>query len=209
MSDDLLDLSSEPLFTCLPNWASTPKYSFTALRRLVAYAGTADNIQSLGNVPAFACDAIFLLCDRSSKNEFLDFMHARAGRVERFWFRHPASFFTLKNNANIGATTIYVERQQFDWIWQGYERIYISRSNGDVITRKLTNVVDNEPLDRLELTFSGALDRTINVTDKDTIGRLLLCRFDTEEFQFKLVHQTISEVTIRVVELIQEYSELS
>jgi len=205
MANDLQNLGTASLFTLDPNWVSNPKYNLIPLRRLIAFAGTADSIQSLGSVPVFSCNANYLLYNRVRKNYFLTFMNTAAGRCNRFWFKHPYTFFTLKNNAGIGALKLYVERQEFDWIYQGYERIYIQMGNGDVITRKITSVVESVPNNRLELSFTPGLDRAVNVADKNTIGRLLLCRFDVDSFSLKTHIQTISEITTRVVELLYEY----
>jgi len=208
MTNNLIDLESVEYFTLSPNWSSNPQTSLAALRRLISFPGTSDVVQSIGLSPILSFSQKYLLKTKAEINEFYEFMQRVKGRWGRFWIRHPYSFFTLKTSTGIGAVTIYVERNQFDWIFQGYERIYIQQSDGSIITRLLTDVVENVLLDRLELTFGTQLDRPILKTDKIILGRLLLVRLDSDEIQLSMISQTLAEVGIKVVEVIKDYEDI-
>ena len=208
MANDLIDLGTADLFTLNPNWATIPKTTPQALRRLIGFQGTADTLQSLGNVPALTFDEFFTIYNKTDMKYFLDFINDHKGRWGRFWVRHPKTFFNLKSTAGIGSVIIYVERNEFDWIYQGYERFYFQLANGDIITRQITSVVEDDLNDRIELHFTGGLDRNIYTTTPHIMGRLLLVRFDNDEFSLSIKNQLIAEVSIRVVELIQEYGEV-
>ena len=208
MGNNLLNLNSISLFPLTPNWAQNPTTDLRAMRRIIEFPGTGSTLQSLGEVPIFSMEMSFLLKNRTELNIFLDFMALHKGRLGRFWIRHPKSFFTLKTTTGAGAVVIYVERNEFDWIYQGYERFYFQLANGDIITRMITSVVEDVPNNRLELHFAGGLDRTIAAGSKLILGRLLLVRFDNDEFTLKIKARDIMEADIRVVELIKEYSEI-
>ena len=205
--NDLQDLSGESLFILDPNWATLPKYNLYPMRRILSYRG-GDQIQSKGSVPYYSFNGTYLLYDRTRKNYFLNFMNDHSGRLNRFWVKHPQMSFTQKGDYGTGAVKINVERNQFDWIYQGYERLYIEMPNGDIITRKIDSVVENVGADRLELSFTPALDRNILTSQKAKIGRLLLMRMDHDQFSYKILTDEISEITTRFVELLYEYLEV-
>ena len=206
--DDLQDLGTAVLFTLNPNWFVNPSFTAQPMRKIINYRGTADVLQSEGALSIFSFQATYTLTDRTQKNYLLDFTRSHKGRLNRFWIRHPKSYFTLQTTAGTGSVVIYVDRNEFDWQFQGYERLYIQMGNGDIITRKIDSVIENVPLNRLEISFLPALDRDINVEDNNTIGRLYLVRFDQEDFKFKIITQVQSEVALRFVELNREYGSI-
>ena len=207
MSDNLIDLGTASLFTLDPNWVDRPNLGFLPWRQVVQFPGTVGIVNSLGSLASLTYNVGFLL-DRSDYNYMLGFMTARGGNAYRFWFRQPTQAFTLKATAGIGALTIYVERNEFDWNWQGDERFYIEMVNGDIITRKITTLYENVGQDRLEITFGTPLDRTIAPSAVLRIGRLLLVRFESSDFTFKMQDQETTECSFKVLELLYEYSEI-
>jgi hypothetical protein len=212
--DNLQDLASQPLFSFAFDWSTQPKTTSTMLRRWFFYPGTAQKLYSLNPIGAINVNGSLTFFTHAELNLFLDFMRARRGRVERFWIRHPKQTFTLKTTAGTGTLVLVCQRNDFQLPWQGYERVYITMNNGDTITQKITGVYDNILGDQLEITLQHPLDRDVFVDtlfttrNYNSIGRLLLVRFESDEFEIKSITEGISQVDIQVVELIKDYGDL-
>ena len=207
MADSLLDLGSTPVFPLEPNWATEPSTNLTMTRRLLGYRGTIQSLFSLTPDVPVVFQAKFTVYDKTDENTIMDFFHARKGRNQRFWIKHPRQHFTLKETAGNGTLSMVCNPNDSHNQWQGYERIYIRMTDGDLLTRKVTAANYNEAQDEVTLTLNSALDRDITTTNQNLIGRMLLCRFDSDDFRVTWLTTITMEFSLKFYELVGEYSE--
>ncbi len=207
MADSLLDLGSTPVFPLEPNWVSDPKTNVALPRTLLGYRGTRHSLYTVSDDAPVSFDAQFTIYDKTDENTIMDFFHARKGRNQRFWVKHPRQHFTLKNTASNGALTMVCNSNDSHNQWQGYERIYIRMTDEDVLTRKVTSVSYNDVSDQVSLTLNSGLDRDVTTANQNLIGRMLLCRFDSDELNVKWISTITTEFSLSFYELTGEYTD--
>lgn len=195
-----------PRFPLEPNWVSDPQTRLDLVRDLVAYRGTSHSLNSIVDDVPITFEARFSVYTLADYNTLLStFVDAR-GRCNRFWIKHPYRSFKLKTNAASGAGVIYCYDNGFDQQYQGYERIYILMTTGDVVARHVTAATYNEAQSRLELSLNTILDRDITTTNHVLIGRYLLARLDSDEMELSVVTDYACETDLAFRELVKEYA---
>lgn len=209
MSDNLLDLGTTPVWRLdktYMNWREQPKWNFDLARDMVAFDGTATQLVMLLDEQPQEIEFLATLRNKSEEKQFLADFVTRKGQHERFWFTLPSNRFTLNGSHSQGVTTLVMKRN--DWQYQGYERIYILMSNGDLITRKITNVSVDEQAGIMNLTLSTATDRVIEPTNVLLISFMILCRLAIDVAEIKHISMAISETNVKMLELTGEYSDV-
>lgn len=78
-------------------------------------------------------------------------------------------------------------------------------TNGDIIVRK---ILDAQGDGEINLTIDTALDRDIGQNDYVSITRLLLCRFDTDTFDWSALTDHYGNVSLSFTELVYEYADV-
>ena len=207
MADSLLDIGGESIFPLSPNWATKPKQSLIINRFLKEYPGTATEMETLNEETPIKQEWSFSVYNKADELTLLEFIHDHKGRIIRFWVKYQSQSFILSQAVSVSSSIMYVEHNEFQLSAEGYERIFIEMNNGDIITRHVTAVT--EVGDELLLDLTSIIDRDIGLDDYITISRLLLVRFDDDDFSFKIDTDKISDIDLRFYELVKEYSELA
>jgi hypothetical protein len=176
-------------------------------RRILGYRGTQEDIFQLTDDVPIAFQEKFTVYDKTDESAMLAFFHARRGRRDRFWVKHPSQNFELKSTASSGSSTMLCYPNNSHLQWQGYERIYILMADGDVLTRKVNSVTYSESSNHVSLALNNALDRDITTTNQVLIGRLLLCRFDSDELRMNWKSTVTSDFTVKFHEVVGEYGD--
>lgn len=207
MADSLLDIGTEQIFPFSPNWIKDPKQSIVMTRFLKSYPGTATEIEELNKEAPIKQEFSFTVYNKADELALLSFIHDHKGRIIRFWIKYQAQSFKLSQPITINAPNFYVEHNDFNLSYVGYERIFFEMNNGDIITRHITAVT--EAGDELLLDVNSTFDRDIGLTDYVTLSRIVLARFDDDDFTFNIETDVVSEINMRFYELVKEYSELA
>lgn len=209
MSDNLIDLGTTPLWRLdktYMNWREQPKWNFDLARELISFDGTVTQLVMLCDEQPQEMEFLVTIRSKAEENQFLTDFCTRKGQHEKFWFTHPSNRFSLLNSVLQGETTLTMSRN--DWKYQGYERIYIMMSNGDLITRKVTAISENEVASTMNITLSTAIDRAIEPSDVILISFLLLCRLAIDVVEIRHLSTTISETNVKILELTGEYDDV-
>jgi hypothetical protein len=149
----------------------------------------------------------FLVDNKTSEYDLIEFFHTAKGKAYRFWLEYPSSQFNLKVDQPSGASSISCEPNGFEKVGEGYERIFIALKSGDTIVRNVTSSAYDSGTEILSLVLDTPLDREVATTDYWLIGRYLLCRFDSDNFKQKMRSVDVSEFELGFVELPLEYDE--
>ena len=209
MSDSLLDIGGEEELPIEPNWGSLPRNELQITRFLFEYRGTASEISEKNPETPIIFEATFDLSNRVDYYNFLDFIHNHNGRVIRFWLRYPKQVFIPVSGVSNGSVNLVCEPNDFHLSYAGHERIFIELTDGDTLTRHVTNASYSEANDELTLTVATAFDRAITVDEFFRVGRYLLVRFDDDNFRFRLHSDMNIEVSQKMVELVRDYDDLA
>jgi hypothetical protein len=209
MADSLLDIGGEDIFPLDPNWASRPSHSYNFTRYINQYPGTSTEIETKNDEIPWIVEAEFDIQSKEEEFEFLTFIHTAYGRVKRFWLKHPKSLFRIKDPLSNGSTQINAYTDNSELIAQGYERIWIELSSGDILTRHVSAIVLDEPNNEVQLTLPTAVDRDIALSEVVRIGRILLVRFDNDRISLTIHNDYRSSTRLTFHELVKEYSELA
>jgi len=204
MGNDLADLGSAEIFPFEPDWSREPSASMVLVRRLQQHRGTSANIEALTPWTPEKITAGFTITSRREQYDCIDFFARHRGRLKRFWFRHPAAAFDLLEDVPAGATSFFCRPNAATARWCGQERIYIER-NGDLITRRITSIVDDKPNNRLILNFATQLAEPVARADCRILARLLLVRFDQDRLSIKPATPAVGTTVCRLIELPAEY----
>lgn len=197
-----------PRFPLEPNWITPPRTTFEVARELISNRGTAHAMRSMTDDVPIKFEAGFTLFTRADFATMLGFFVEARGVVNRFWVKHPYRSFKLKEDAGNGDGIIYCYPNEFDQQYQGYERIYIEMSDGDILARYVTAATYNSAEDRLELQLNTTLDRDVTTTNHVILARYLLARFDSDVLEMNFHTDTVCEFALSFYELVKEYSEI-
>jgi len=209
MANSFSSLGAPVLFPFEPSWADPPEMSPVIMRRIITHRGTVQQVEStMGDVPVRLTLGFSLL---SSADIFsmTEFFMARKGRSGRFWIMHPTEAFTLKSAASLHQNILICHDNLAARQFQGYERIYINMTDGDILIRKVTAVTSDQQTGSCELTLDAPLDRVINADNHTRIGRVYLVRFDQDDLAFNFATpDAANDIRLSFYELVKEYAEL-
>jgi len=208
MADDYQDIGSEVVFPQEPSWSRLPETSISISRIITQYRATSQQIDQITADSPIAFRAGFQVVTKAEEYELLDFFNGRRGRNKRFFIAHPKTHFFLKSTSLNGSTALTCEPNRSNIQYQGYERIYVIMNTGDILSRRVTQVVYNSGTDDITVTISTPLDRDLTTLNHARIGRFLLARFDDDEMTQQIQSDTVSEIEFPFVELVNEYSEI-
>ena len=208
MADDLLNLGTEPIFPLSLNWLTTPQTGLIMSRSILQKRGTVQVLNILTDDVPQTFQSAYVLFNKEDEYTLLEFLHNQKGKNNRFWLFHPKQSFVLKVTASLGSSALICEPNMASSSYQGFERIWIGMNNGDLLSRHVFSVTYDELVDEMTLNLSDPLDREVNLTNYYAMGRVLLVRFDDDEFSFKIQTNVVSEIDFNFYELVQEYSEI-
>ena len=208
MADDLNDLGGASLFPFEPTWAIVPKTNPIMRRRVHAYRATVAEVQQVTSRVPLVVRTGYLIWTRQLLYDLTDFWISHKGRSNRFWLKSPRNEFTLMQTASFGAAALVVKSNSAHYNIQADERICIIMSNGDVLTHKITDVSDDPNLELLTITIANSLDREIRTDNHVKLCRLLLVRFDKDQFDIPMYTDIMSEISLDFRELPAEYTDL-
>lgn len=205
MADSIETLGDYEVFPFELNWKSELKSSIAGVYSLVEYDGTVPVVTSYKErKPITIVQNIHLYSQTDIKN-FLEFFDARKGRLHKFWAYLRSTDFTLATDISSGSGSITVMLNGYADVFSNYDRIYLQRSNNDVIVRRVTDAVDNEVNKETTITVTPTIDTSVAVPEVVRFGRVLMCRFDIDIVSLKYHTSAIAEVSVRLLELPTEY----
>lgn len=189
----------------VPNWVQEPVHETIMTRNIKEFPGTIQEIQSFYDNPSrkitfgYMCDGYQEIFD------MWDFFNSMEGRVNHFWVMDKREAFTLAIDHASGMTSLEVENNRFKNNYRGHERIFVLKTNGDLLTRQVINVTDGATDATLLLTLDTALSWDIDRADVSILGRLYLVRFDVDELTLKFANPKLAEFRVSFHELLREY----
>lgn len=207
MADDYLDIGAEAVFPLPMNWKRAPINTFTITRYLQSFPGTSQAISELNKETPISFEALFSIYNKADEKTLLEFIHTCRGRIVRFWIPYRKQMFDLYEAVSEGASAITCINNGALLSYHGYERIYILMNNGDILTRWITDITDDNI--KLTLNLNSQIDRVIDLDGYVEIGRFLLVRFDSDKFDFEVDTTNAFEFSQRFFELVKEYVELA
>jgi len=209
VADSLLDVGTESQFPFDIDWSALPSHQFNITRYLFENPGTSSYIEEKNPETPISFEIKVYIEDKDMEYDFLDFIHTHIGRAKRFWVKYPMPFFQLTESLSSGSTGVKCEPNNFELFFVGHERIFIEMNNGDIITRHVTSATYDSTNDEVNLVLATAVDRDIAIGDVFMLGRYLLVRFDSDDFDLNLETNTKSEVSLKFMELIRDYDDLA
>lgn len=204
MADSIQDLGAvTDLLRMQPNWTSEPQLTMEFTRNILSYPGTVVNIISWFDDSPHMLDYEYFFETKQAEKELLDFFTARSGRVHPFWLLGFHQFFVLSQQITNNSPILYVKKNDFDRTYQGFERVYIRMSNGDILTKKVISVVPGPGSDELTLQVATNFDRDIPVGTE--VFRLYFVRFNIDEIKIDYGTNAAGKISAKFYELIREY----
>jgi len=205
MADDILNLDSSPILREFPNYADDITGKMTQFRTVLSYPGTVQELISFSSLTPREYSLNFRFMEKKEEFDFIQFFKLVDGRVKKFWYLSEEIAFNLL----IGVTTIddriIVRRNNFANIRRGDERIVFRMRDGDIITRLINDLIDNDVDDEYTLIFTAVFDRDIEPSDIFGIFFILPVRFDQEAVEVAYNSSEFGETDVRIKELLKEY----
>ena len=215
MANDIgTDFADKEMLLTEPDWIEDVGSRFHVERRLIGYGFTAVELSSINTDAPINLELNYPIQNHENKYDLLDFFNSRKSKLESFWFLHPSRFFTLKSDYTANDTYITCLRNyshlwtqslpsQYDW------GIYIKMRNGDLITRKVTGIVDSAVPSASYVYLDEVIPRDINETNHFIIGITLVGRFDDDDLNLQMQSNTQGIANIKLQENYREYSNWS
>lgn len=204
MANSILDTNPiTAMWLWEPDWTEEVLLQGLLSKTLMQYGGSVGQLWIDNYEMPKRLKMKFFIDGKTEEKELLDFFETQLGRCGKFWVPTWLNQFTL--NANIGSadTIITVANHNFSNVYQGYERLFIYLSNGDIIVRKIAACVESG--DNEILSISSAIGRDITASEILCFGLFILARFDNDKIDLEYVTSTYSKTTLQFYELIREY----
>lgn len=207
MSNSFLDLTAggvlpSTVFTMKPCWATRPSMEIQFGREVIQYDKSVLKYRNLTSNIGWKYTMGFTTIDKVEEHKLLTFFFQQKAMVNRFWCPVRSNYFILADDIATGSSNISIEPDDFLDIVKYTERLFILLKNGDWITRQFAGHMG--PGDG-DFRVVSPFDRDITPEDVDIMGKLILCRFDSDEIQLAHSTATQAEVALTVQELGQEY----
>ena len=215
MADDIgTDYADKEMLLIEPDWIEEIGSRFQVERRLIGYSSTVFELSSINTDAPINLELNYPIQNHENKYDLIDFFNSRKGKVESFWYVHPARFFTLQSNYTADDEYITCVRNyshlwtqalpsQYDW------GIYIKMRNGDLITRKVTGITDGVTPSASYVYLDEVIPRDINQTNHYLIGKMLVGRFDNDELSLQMESNNQGVANLKLQENYREYQSWS
>lgn len=205
MADDLKDLGSNTsLFEFEPNWISEIKSTFDIARFYLRFPGGVPYMTATTDFTPVTWAATYDFQSQEEQCDFLYYLGSRSGNAQRFWNIYPRSIFNLK--LNWSSTEITCIPNDFQYLYQGHERIFVLLKGGDLLTRQVISAEYQEIGDNLVLTVNDTPPSEVEINDVAMFGMLYLVRFDQIRFKLNHHNDALSKVELSFLEL-NEYED--
>lgn len=205
MADSLNGIGAFSLFPLDINWAKRPTVDLALARILLKHIGTSVGLETFtDDVPERITFGV-TVTEKSDEYDLIDFFANRKGQYGKFWIKGPSREFTLKEDALSGSVALLVYRNGAYTQYQGYERIWIEMNDGDILTRHIQSITDDDLNDRYSLNLATSIDRDLDVDGHIIIARLFLVRFTEDKLFLNFKTDVVSEIELTVKELVKEY----
>lgn len=208
MADSLNGMGTFNLFPLELNWAKRPKTDLALARILLKHIGTSVALETFTDDVPERINFGVTVTVKSDEYDLIDFFASRKGQHGKFWIKGPSCEFTLKEDALSGSSALLAYRNGAYTQYQGYERIWIGMNGGDILTRHIQSITDDDLNDRYSLNLATPIDRDIDVNGHFIIARLFLVRFTEDKLFLNFLTDVVSEVELTVRELVKEYVDV-
>ena len=205
MSNSLNGLThNELVLRKKPNWAENPKRTISMNRDLIKLNESAVTLVNISDYLYHEITYSYTFATRGEVYDFVQWYNQRQGKLQRFWLPIVRNEFELYSPVNQFDSSLIVVSTGFVEVYQGYERIYLELSNGDLITHKVTGVIDNgDGTETLQL--DALMDRNIALSEVNWFSRIMLVRFNRDSLQMTHSTDGVAEATVTYRELVREY----
>lgn len=205
MADDLQGLDSSPIMRIPVNYANDISGQMNVFRDILQFKGTTQEIINYATIYPKVYDLEFLFCNKEEKYNFLTFWHLLQGENKKFWYITEERAFELFSAIGSLDTSFVVDANNFIEIFQGHERVCFRFRDGDLLTRRISDVTEN-PIDNTYTLETGTtFDRVIQLTDIYGIYFIVPARFDNEVARITNESGHVHTTNLRVQEILTEY----
>lgn len=165
-----------------------------------------ERLESFNDNLAFEIEYSYQPMNKEEENAVRQFFFDRKGQFESFWAPSWVNEFTLGDPATDGDSFLTCVDNRFKF--RGFDRVFLLLYSGDLITRQVTSA--SSPVGGVfNIFLDTPIDRDLQPSEIKNFGRLFLCRFASDTLSKKYRSYIVSEVSFRLIELIEEYNEPS
>jgi hypothetical protein len=208
VADSIETLGSDlEVFPMVPNFDNPiegsidPGYTATALNEFgaISVVGDAPDKKSVYN-------GEYLFSTKQESYELHEFIDSHRGRVKAFWLYVKINEFTLIEDIESTAGQVTCQGNFYYTAYRNTDRIYLLRSNGDLLVRRVESVAYNSSTDEMDILVTPFFPAGVIPKEEIVeIGRVVVARFDLRVFEFEHVTDSVHRVRLRFLELPQEY----
>ena len=186
------------------NWAQDVSADLQLSREILEFPGTVQQ-QLLNTTDRPARYTVgFTFHNRAELRVFEQFFHSMKGKLGHFWLPAPNQQFELFSNHTASEGALRYKENGFSEVFKGYERVYVEKRDGSLLTYKITSISDGQPGEK-QLNLGIAIDQDISINDISNFSLLHLMRFDADEPPFDFINDEVVELKMTVTELVKEY----
>jgi hypothetical protein len=193
MTEYLNDLGTTTLWRTTVSWREAPTWNFDTERQILEFEGSSQDLvvfsQDKPNKLGFASISLSKVEEIALLSHFVSMQ----GALKKFWFPLPASLFDVMQDPEDSG-----QYKLLGYDFQGHERVYIERKNGDFFTKQVSYYEDED---------YWYVQWEIPDGEAQRVGLLLLTRFENDSLEISHLSCDVTETKISLVELVKEYGE--
>lgn len=206
MTDQLTGLGGKTLLRIAPDWSREPGEEHEIARTFFEFPGTRRTVLLLSEDAPVKIAMEFFFDAKEDSSEFFQFFHDQLGRWGGFWFPSSLQHFAIVGDYLAGASTLEIERTNFMSNFAGRERLWIRKSNGDLLTFAISEVNPGLSFDDpMQATLAVALAESLANEEIETCGQLFYGRFDQDDFNVDWTTDCVCRAQASFIELPKEY----
>jgi hypothetical protein len=212
MADSILDIETgASIWTRSPEWSGEVEWSFPLSQIIIGFPGTVQNIFSDAVRVPLSYEFKYINSTKAQEYELIEFFNTMEGRLRRFYAPTWTRLLTLAADATSGGYYIRVNNVFITGLINSStypQYIRILMENGDWIVRRIESAsIISNTIEQIRLV--SPLDRNLSTLSPPVLIDLFLnCRFDIDILEINYITDSVSTVTVRITELVNEYSPL-
>ena len=209
MAIDHTSLGGYPIFPLEINWKTNPTINLYPQKQIIGFPGTSQDILPIMGAIPLDFQVSVLLDTKANEKIMFDFFDTCKGRWKKFWMKLPQLHYELYATILSSSSTIDILSNDFDRSFKGNERIWLYNFNGNSCIKKIISYVKYVSPNRIRLTTESAITDMWTLGDyRISLGQLKLVRFDQDELEVNYTTDIVSEITLKMKELVYDYAEM-
>lgn len=191
----------------IPDWVDNVDTGWIENRDILQFDGTILNVSTISDNVAETVEYKFTNVSKADEYYITYlFNNICRGALNRLWLPLWKNAFLVTKNIIAGDGIIEIRNQGYSRLAKNTRYVFFLLSTYEIISYRIDAILEIDAY-KEAIVLHIAIDRNINIEAILFLGKYFLARFSDDEISFKFSNDTASQVTLKFIELPNEYDE--